>query len=224
MPEATAAHARSADLAEEAHGVPTRVAVVGTLAEYRRDPVPHDLTELVRFVAAIDPDLLCLDMTLDQWLRDDFGGLPPEYRDALLPLAAQTDIVVVPIGDGLDMTERAEGSDTKRGGVRGWLRRVLRSAIARLAHGAQTPVSVGEGLRHLFVEHLLYLLDLIEGGRHVRRHAREHRNALGRRIIELAQRDPARRILVVVNARHCHQLRRALRRSPQVALVHYSDL
>lgn len=225
MPKAAAAHAQRANvLGEEARDAPACVAVVGTLAEFRRDPVPHDLADLVRFVAAINPDLLCLDVSLDQWLRRDFGGLPLEYRDALLPLAAQTDIVVIPIGDEPETTDRAEGNEIKPGRLKGWLRRQLRGAIARLARRARTPVSVGEGLRHLFVEHLLHLLDLIEGGRHARRHARAHREALTGRILELAQRDPARRVLVVVNARHCHKLRRTLRRRPQVALVHYSNL
>lgn len=222
MPEAAAAHIQPPDMAEEADAPPARVAVVGTLAEFRRDPVPHNLPELVHFVAAINPDLLCLDISLDQWRRRDFGGLPPEYRDALLPLAAQTDIVIIPIGDE-SPTHRTGGSEKTQGRLKGWLQRLLRGAIARLARGAHTPVSVGEGPRHLFVEHLLHLLDLIEGGRHTRRQARAHRDALTSRILELAQRDPARRVLVVVNARHCHQLRRALRRR-RATLVHYSTL
>lgn len=224
MPNASATRAQPANgETSEQPDLPTRVAVVGTLAEFGPEPVPHDLAELVRFVAAINPDLLCLDMGLEQWRRRDFGGLPPEYRDALLPLAAQTDIVVIPIGDEPETTARAD-SDASTSRLKGWLRRQLRGAIARLARGARTPVSVGEGLRHHFVEHLLHLLDLVEGGRHVRRHARAHRDALTGRILELAQRDPARRVLVVINARHCHQLRRAIRRRRHVALVHCSKL
>lgn len=224
MPNASATRARPANGETAAcPDVPSRIAVVGTLAEFRPEPVPHDLAELVRFVAAINPDLLYLDIGLEQWLRRDFGGLPPEYRDALLPLAAQTDIVVIPIGEEPETTARADGEEGTPGRFKGWLRRQLRGAIARLARGSRTPVSVGEGLRHHLVEHLLHLLDLVEGRLHARRHARAHRDALTGRILERAQRDPARRVLVVVNARHCHQLRRALRRR-QVALVHYSKL
>lgn len=206
---------------EETAHLPTPVAVVGTLAEFRREPVPYDPGELVRFVAAIDPDLLCLDMTPDEWRRRDFGGLPVEYRDALLPLASQTDIVVVPIGD--DRTP-ARGDVPAPTGLRGWLRRRLRSTLARLARGTDSPVSVGEGVRHLLVEHLLHLLDAVERGRSAQRTTAAHRHALVDRILELAHRDPAARILVVVNARHCHQLRRTLREHQEVALIHHSNL
>src|SRR3972149_11760769 len=78
----------------------TPVAVIGTLAEFHREPIPYDLSTLVRLVHDLKPDLLCLDITPDQWQRRDFADLPPEYREALLPLAHQTDIVVVPLAGG----------------------------------------------------------------------------------------------------------------------------
>ena len=76
---------------------PTTIAVLGTLAEFHREPIPYNLTALVHLVADIHPDLLCLDMTTEQWQQQDFATLPPEYQEALLPLAEQTDIVVVPL-------------------------------------------------------------------------------------------------------------------------------
>src|SRR3990170_9094885 len=83
----------------------TPVAVLGTLAEFHREPIPYDLRALVRLVTDLRPDLLCLDITPKQWQQRDFSDLPPEYRDALLPLAHQTDIVVVPIGEEQPLAE-----------------------------------------------------------------------------------------------------------------------
>lgn len=65
-------------------------------------------------------------------------------------------------------------------------------------------------------------VDRMEGG--PRGIATAHSDALVERIVELARRDPERRILVVLNARHCHQLRRGLHPYPEVALVRHSEL
>lgn len=75
----------------------TRVAVLGTLAEFHTEPIPYDIRALVRLVTDVRPELLCLEITSEQWQQRDFVVLPPDYRDGLLPLAHQTDIVVVPI-------------------------------------------------------------------------------------------------------------------------------
>ncbi len=199
------------------------VAVVGTLAEFRRDPTTYDLASLVRFVREISPDLLCLDMTLDEWQHRDFGGLPAEYRDALLPLADQTDIVVVPIGDGGGSSGFAAGDDGSSGaGLRHWLSNRLHGAVASLQLGAPSPVAVDQGARHWTAELLYHAIDWLNGGSG--RHATIHREALATRIVELARRDSGRRVLVVVNARYCHYLRAELRRHPEIALVRYPDL
>lgn len=205
---------------------PTPVAVVGTLVEFRPEPTPYDLAALVDFVRRIGPDLLCLDLTLDQWRRRDFGGLPPEYRDALLPLAQQTDIVVVPIGDD----ERARGSIALGlAGPRRWLFDRLRGAVGSLQSGADSPVAVDTGPSHWVAELLYHVMDWLQGGSALHsgsmlHGALAHREALAERVAELARRDSGRRILVVVNARYCHYLRRALGQRSEVRLVRYADL
>lgn len=208
-----------------ANGGRSPVAVVGTLAEFRPDPTRYDLATLVRFVRDIGPDLLCLDMTLAQWQRRDFGGLPIEYRDALLPLADQTDIVVVPIGDGGGSEESTDVEDGSRGpaGPRRRLTRRLNGAVASLESGVRSPVAVDQGVRHHVAETLYHVIDWLHGPSSV--HAvHAHRDALVQRIVEVARHDAGRRILVVVNARYCHHLRRELRRQPEVSVVSYSEL
>jgi hypothetical protein len=202
----------------------TPVAVVGSLAEFRLDPTPYDLAALVGFVREIAPDLLCLDMTLEEWQRRDFGGLPAEYRDALLPLADQTDMVVVPIGDrvGPEGTGVGEDGPSRPAGVGRWLSMRLQAAVGSLQRGADSPVAVDQGARHWIADLLYHLIDWLHGGS--ARHAAAHRGALAARILELARRDPGRRVLVVVNARYCHYLRAELRRHPEIELVRYAEL
>ncbi len=218
------ASARAAGSKPATASARTPVAVVGSLAEFQPDPTPYDLAALVRFVREIAPDLLCLDLTLEEWQRRDFGGLPAEYRDALLPLADQTDIVVVPIGDGGGSDASVMGRDgpSKEAGVGRSLSMRLQAAVGSLQRGADSPVAVDQGARHWIADLLYHLIDGLLGGS--ARHAAAHREALVARIIELARRDPGRRILVVVNARYCHYLRAELRRHPEVALVRYSEL
>jgi len=198
------------------------VAVVGTLAEFRPDPTPYDLAALVRFVRNIGPVLLCLDMTLEQWERREFGGLPAEYRDALLPLAEQSDIVVVPIGeDGSEGTAAVDAMQPPVG-IRRWLLARLQAAVGSLQPDVDSPVAVDQGARHWTAESVYHVIDWLHAG--VGRHAAAHRQALAARIVDVARRDPGRRVLVVVNARYCHLLRSELRRHPEVELVRYSQL
>ena len=195
----------------------TAVAVLGPLAEFHREPIPYDLAALVRLVTELRPDLLCLDMTPEQWRSQDFGSLPPEYRDALLPLAHQTDIVVVPIAG--DRPPREPVVTGWRRTVAAWLRRWL----AYLQRTAPGPDAVNAGLRH-FVADLLYEGIAVLAGRATRRAWRTHVTHLVEHVLDIVRPDPGYRVLVAVNVRYCHHLRHALRRHPEVALVRYSEL
>ena len=195
----------------------TRVAVLGTLAEFHREPIPYDLTALVRLVEKLRPDLLCLDMTPEQWRLGEVADLPPEYRDALLPLAHQTDIVVVPIaGDRPPAEPSAPGW---RGGLITTLRRLL-AFIQRTAPGSD---ALNEGWLHHIADFLYGIIAQL-GGQQTVRSWRAHTDDLVRQVLEVARRDPGRRILVVVNLRHCHHIRPALRRYAEIREVPHSLL
>ena len=195
----------------------TKVAVLGTLAEFHREPIPYDLAALVKLVADLGPDLLCLDMTPDQWQQRDFSDLPPEYREALLPLAYQTDIVVAPIACENPLEEpTASGWQGRMIGVfRRWL-----AAIQRTAPG---PAAVNQGWRHEVANLLYHLIATLAGGQTFQEW-QTHRNYLIQQVLALVERDPGRRVLVVVNVRHCHHIRPALRKHPEIQVVAYSEL
>lgn len=196
---------------------PTPVAVLGTLAEFHREPIPYDLAALVRLAVTLRPDLLCLDMTTEQWLQRTFDDLPPEYRDALLPLADQTDIVVVPIAGDRPPKEAAPR------GWRGYAIALLRRWLASLQRTAPGPDAVNAGPRH-FIADLLYAAIDTLAGRGMWDAQRAHADVLVQRVLETVRRDPNCRVLVAVNVRYCHRIRRALRRHPDVRVVHYAEL
>ncbi len=199
------------------HAVRTPVAVLGTLAEFHRDPIPYDLNALIRLVREVQPDLLCLDITPEQWQRGDFIDLPPEYREALLPLAHQTDIVVVPIAG-----DRPPAEPTAPG-WRGRLIGLLRRWLAYVQRTAPGPAALNDGPRHHLADFLYWLASSL-AGRGTVRAWKTHTDHLVRQVLDVAHRDPGRRVLVVVNLRHCHHVRPALRHHPEVHVVSYSTL
>lgn len=197
--------------------VVTPVAVLGTLAEFHREPIPYDLETLVRLVTRIHPDLLCLDMTLDQWQGHDFRDLPPEYRSALLPLAYQTDMVVVAIGGDHPPAEPSAK------GWRGQAIFLLRGALAWLQRTAPGPAAINQGIPH-HTANLLYDLAERLAGLEIHLAWKAHTGHLIQSIREVAMRDPGARVLVVVNVRHCHHIRRELKKASEVRVVPYLDL
>lgn len=204
-------------MSEDAMQSPTRVAVLGTLAEFHEEPIPYDLPSLVELVTELHPDLLCLDMTPEQWQKRDFEGLPPEYRRALLPLADQTDIVVVPIGDETT-PDQPEAS-----GWRGRLVTLLREGLSILQRTAPGPDAVNHGLRHELANWLYHMIARLTGEETLQERD-EHVDHLIRKVLEIVERDPGTRVLVVVNVQFCHRIRPELGKHPGVEVVKYRQL
>ncbi len=195
----------------------TSVAVLGTLAEFHREPIPYSLGALVKLVTELHPDLLCLDMTREQWERRQFDDLPPEYREALLPLAHQTDIVVVPIGGEHPFEEPTAP------GRRGRVIALLRKFLAYLQRTTPGPAAINQGWRHLVADGLYSTIAWLTGG-DARRAWQSHTAHLIQQVLDVVRRDPGCRILVVVNVRHCHHIRPALRKHPEIDVVSYLQL
>lgn len=182
------------------------VAVLGALAEFHRDGISYDLSELVTLVQQINPDLLCLDITMEQWQEQTFDELPREYGEALLPLAYQTDMVVAPIAGGPPVMESA---------VTGWraaLIKQLRKWLAWIQQTADSPAALNEGWRH-DLGNKLYDFARRLAGDEVQQAHHHHIQQLARAVIETAERNPDNRILVVVNIQYCHHIRPLLRQT-----------
>ena len=185
---------------------PTQIAVLGTLAEFHRDPLPYDLTALVDLVAAINPDLLCLDISLDQWQQQDFSSLPAEYSEALLPLADHTDIVVVPVGGSQTMPQSTAVG--WRGVLIGWLRQLLAWMLAT----APGPDAINQGWRHE-LGNMLYGLARKLAGNAVNHAYHAHIEQISQAALRVAENNPGSRILVVTNIQYCHHVRPQLQQA-----------
>jgi hypothetical protein len=196
---------------------PTRIAVLGTLAEFHEDPLPYDLAALVDLVARINPDLLCLDMTLAQWQHQNFSNLAAEYSEALLPLAAQTDMVVVPIG-GEQTMPRATAVGWRNGVIK-WARKLL----AWIQTGAPGPDAINQGWRHHLGNTLYNLTRSLSG--HEANHAyHAHIEQVTQAAVKVAENNPGNRILVVTNIQYCHHIRPQLQQHAGIRVTPYQDL
>ncbi len=195
----------------------TTIAVLGTLAEFHREPLPYDLSSLVTLVAKINPDLLCLDITTEQWRTQEFSNLPAAYRDELVPLAYQTDIVVAPIG-GQHIPERPQAA-----GWREKLIQFLRNRLATLQKRAPGPDAINQGWRHQ-VGDIIYSVTRWLAGNEVRAMYRQHTDELTQAILEVAHNNPGCRVLVVVNIQHCHHIRKRLYDYGEVHVTTYHEL
>jgi hypothetical protein len=195
----------------------TRVAVLGTLAEFHNGAIPFDMSSLLELAANVNPEFLCLDITPQQWRDRDFDTLPPEYREALLPLALQTDMVVAPIGGAINWTVEA---------MAGWRHKAidrLRSWISAIQRRAPSPEALNRGWRHELVNTLYYATRrLTKGDR--RQVARTHAEHLTEQVLAMSERDPGARLLVVVNVQYCHLIRQRLREHDEVIVTDFSEL
>lgn len=195
----------------------TQIAVLGTLAEFHQEPIPYDLNALVQLVADIHPDLLCLDIAPSQWQAQDFSSLPPEYAQALLPLAYQTDIVVAPVGD-LQELFPAEAA-----GWRGGTIRLLRHWLGWLQRTAPSPDAINQGWRH-HIGNLFYTVGRWLAGKQVQMAYHDRIEAVTASILDVAQHNPGNRILVVTNIQYCHHIRPWLAQHPEIEIRPYTKL
>ena len=195
----------------------TYVAVLGTLTEFTDEPLPYDMRSLIQLVRQIHPDLLCLDLSPAQWQRREFGGLPREYREALLPLSDSSDLVVVPIGTGEDPESRPLT------GWKGWLAGLARKGLAFIQRTAPDPAALNSGWRHE-AANFLYDLTVSLAGWHYEKFRMEHIENLTANIIRVARNDPGAKILAVVNLQYCHHIRPMLREQPGIEVVSYDQL
>ncbi len=194
----------------------TTIAVLGTLAEFHREPIPYDLAALVNLVTEINPDLLCIDMTVEQWQRQEFSDLPPEIGEALVPLAYQTDIVVAPVA-GDELPPRPQTT-----GWRETLIQFLRRRLAAWQRNAE-PDAINQGWQHLLGD-AAYSITHWLAGSDVRQAHRRHTEELTQAIVAVARRNPGSRILVVVNVQYCHHIRGRLRKYADLTVTTYNEL
>jgi len=202
--------------------VKTRIAVLGTLAELHREPIRYNLACLTRLVEELNPDLLCAEMQREVWEGGDVSNAPVEYREALIPLAARTNIVIVPIQSevGCQLVAPQTGPVL---GVRRIIARWLDDLLRWLQWRADGPDAINSGaFGHLC--HTICLVEAWNAGVAVQRAWQLANRALLENIVAAVRRDPGVRVLVTVDCRRRHELVTQLRFVDDIEVVDFWKL
>lgn len=198
----------------------TRLALLGTMSELHREPVAYDLARLAAIVAELAPDLLCAEITRTMWEGGDLSDAAIEVREALVPVVAATDVVLVPVAPSPErFADFAPES--------GWRAEMVHTFDRLLQWGqrqADTPDALNGPLFGAFC-HTVCSLTEWSWSAEERAAWNDQNEAIAANIIEAVRRDPGRRVLVAVQCQRIHKLEPLLaEHSDEVELVSYRSL
>jgi len=179
----------------------TRLAILGTMSDLHKQPIAYDLGCLRKLVADLAPDLLCAEITQESWEREDFSKASLEVREALAPLIASTDIVLIPIAP----TPKRYADFTPGSG---WRRRLVRSFDRILRWGqiqADDVQTVNGPWFGAFCHMLCWLTETLWTPKDRAAWKRQNQE-LAENIVHAVQRDNGRRVLVAVQCQRLHRL------------------
>jgi hypothetical protein len=199
---------------------PTRLAILGTMSDLHSQPVAYDLDCLRKVVADLAPDLLCAEITMESWEREDLSKASLEVREALAPIIASTDIVLIPIvPTPKRYTDFIPDS--------GWKRRLVRTFDRLLRWGqiqADDVQTINGPWFGAFCHTICWLTETLWTPKD--RAAWERQNQeLTENIVHAVKRDRGCRVLVAVQCQRLHRLIPLLRAHDEFfTIVTYQNL
>jgi hypothetical protein len=198
----------------------TRVALLATLGALHAEPLAYDLDCLRTIIVELAPDLLCAEITRPDWENGDLSKVTLELRQALEPAARLTETVLVPVAPSPERFEDFVAPP-------GWRRSLVRTFDRWLRWGqrkAGKPQSIHGVLFESFC-HSVCLMTETTWSPSERLAWDLQNQALAEAILEVARRDPGRRVLVAVQCQRFHKLEPLLKKyRDEIDLVDYRDL
>lgn len=199
---------------------PTRLAILGTLSNLHCEPLPYDLAALRNLVIELAPEILCAEITRGTWESGDLTSAEVEVREALAPVVAVTDTVLIPVAPTM---QQFIDFDPKSG----W-RLVLAQELERLLRWGQrkagTPEAVNGFLFGAFCHTICWVIERL-WTKDARAAWEEQNRMIVENIAQAVRRDPGRRVLLAVQCQRLHRLLPLLRRHLDVfEIVQYRNL
>ena len=198
----------------------TRVALLATMGALHAEPLAYDLNCLQTLVIELSPDLLCAEVTQQEWENRDYAKTGLELRQALEPAVRLTETVLVPVAPSPDRFEDFVAPP-------GWRQDLVQTFDRWLRWGqrkAGNPQAIHGMLFESFCHTLCLMTEMAWSPEE--RAAWEHQNkALAEAILDIAHRDPGRRVLVAVQCQRFRKLEPILKGyRDEIELVDYWDL
>ncbi len=190
------------------------------MSDLHCQPIAYDLACLRKVVTDLAPDLLCAEITMEDWEREDFSRASLEVREALASVIASTDIVLIPVAPSpeqyVDFTPDSA-----------WRRRLVRTFDRLLRWGqiqADDVRTVNGPWFGAFCHTVCRLTESLWTEKD--RAAWEKQNEeLAENIIRAVKRDSGRRVLVAVQCQRLHRLIALLRAHDDLfRMVDYQSL
>lgn len=198
----------------------TRLAILATISDLHREPVSYDLAALARLVTDLAPDLLCAEITREMWEGGDLTRTAVEVREALAPVVAATDVVLVPVASGNDRFADFAPE-------RGWRRGMVR-AFDRMLQWGQRRADTPEAINGVWFEsfcHPLCVFTEWSWTAEMRAAWEEQNKLIAENIMAVVRRDYGRRVLVAVQCQRIHKLEPLLKQhEDELEIVNYWEL
>lgn len=179
----------------------SRLAFLGTVGELHRGPLQYDLHTLQATIAQVSPDLLCAEITPEQWEARDLESAILEVREGVWPVSAASDVVVVPVAPSPERFQDLFPDD-------GWPRKLAERFDRLLTLGIYT-ASTTEALNGLIFNtlcHTICELNTMTWTEANRSRWDWQTEVMASNIERAVRRDHGRRILVVVQCQRVHSL------------------
>ncbi len=198
----------------------TRLAILSTMGELHTTPLEYDLHKLKSIVSELSPDLLCAEITLEQWEENNLSTASIEVREALLPAAISSEIVVVPVASFPSQFSDFKASIGWRKELSEYLDQILEWGILR----ANTPEAINGFLFDTFC-HTVCGLNIMTWSVEDRSRWEEQNETIVKKIIRAVERDAGRRVLVVIQCQRSHIIEGLLKKySSDIKIVPYQEL
>lgn len=198
----------------------TRLALLGTMSDLHKQPIRYDLACLQNIVAELAPDLLCAEVTREDWEQGDISQSSVEIRESLAPIIAVTDTVLIPVAPNSQQFSDFAPRD-------GWRYRLVKMFDRFFRWGqmrANNPDTVNGPWFGVFCHTVCMATELLWSAEERAAWKKQNRQ-LVENIVRAIQRDTGRRVLVAVRCQRMHHLIPLLRvHADLFDIVEYQNL